>query len=399
MWRICHRKIRVKERIKKWHDSGIPCFYGGCSAFFLAFRRLWTDNGRIMKIIDKTFQLDYREAPEDALFLDIETTGLKAETSHLYLFGCIRQESPGSWHFRQWLAESPFEERAVLREVNRFCEGFSAFVHFNGNRFDLPYLDAKAEGFGLDSVFMRKKSIDLYPVLKPLRALLHLPNCRQKSFESFLFTGRQDIYNGGELISFYYRYVRSGEESLLKALLLHNEEDVLGTVSLLALLPYVRLLAGETVFSGIRTLSQDDVQTVLRLDTPDVYPVPVTARDRGILVKAQENRVLLQLPTREQTLKFFYPDFKDYFYLISEDQAIHRSVAAFVNPSNLKKATKETCYIKKTARFYPLMRTEGTDIFRDSAAGTPYGLWDEALAADPAGWSAYIGSFLRGIKN
>ena len=351
-----------------------------------------------MMIIDKTFSLDYKDVPENALFLDIETTGLKAETSHLYLFGCIWEEAPGAWHFKQWFAETPYEERAVLREVNAFAADFSAFVHFNGDRFDLPYLNVKAEDFGLDSVFPAKKSFDLYPVLKPLKAVLGLPNGRQKSFESFLFTGRKDIYNGGELIDFYFRYVRSGDAGLLKPLLLHNEEDVLGTVSLLALLPYARLQAGKAPFTGVRVLADDADGVTLRLDTQDRYPVPVTVDDGGILVKALENRVLLKLPAREQTLKYFYPNQKDYFYLISEDQAIHRSVATFVDPANLKKATKENCYIKKTARFYPLMQTEGTEIFRESAAGAPYGVWTAAAADDPAYWSRYIGRFLQRIK-
>lgn len=350
-----------------------------------------------MKIIKKTFSLEYNDVPEGALFLDIETTGLKPETSHLYLFGCIWQDAPGYFQFRQWFAETPLEERAVLREVNDFAKDFRTFVHFNGDRFDLPYLNLKAGELGLDSVFEKRNSLDLYPVLKPLKAFLRLPNCRQKSFESFLDTGRKDIYNGGELIDFYYRYVKTGSQSLLQPLLLHNEEDVLGTVSLLSLYPYVRLAAGETEFTEAALLAEGE-EVLLSLSTPDRFPVSVSALDRGILLKTAHDRVLLKLPVREQTLKFFYPNPKNYIYLISEDQAVHKSLAAFVNPENQAKATRENCYIKKTARFYPLMGTEGTEVFRDSCKGEPFGIWDPALASSAKDWAAYVGAFIRGLK-
>ena len=350
-----------------------------------------------MKCISKTFSFQYNDVPEDALFLDIETTGLRVDTSRLYLFGCIWQDSPGYWQFRQWFAESPFEERAVLREINDFAAGFKTFVHFNGDRFDLPYLNVKAEEYGLESVFDKRISLDLYPVLKPLKAFLRLPNCRQKSFEQFLDTGRKDVYNGGELIDFYYRYVRTGSDSLLQPLLLHNEEDVLGTVSLLSLFPYARLTAGETIFTDCSLVS-DDEDVILSLKTEDRYPVNVNALEHGILLRTEGDRVLLKIPVKIQTLKYFYPNYRDYFYLISEDQAIHKSVASFVHPENLTKATKDNCYIKKTARFYPLMQTEGTEVFKESLTGEPFGVWDPALAENPAGWTAYISTFLKKLK-
>ena len=383
MLRKFHNYLGLKERIKKYWD-----LQSGAGQMIIVAP---------MKCIQKTFSLQYNDVPEGALFLDIETTGLKPETSHLYLFGCIWQDAPGYFQFRQWFAESPFEERSVLREVNEFAAGFQTFVHFNGDRFDLPYLNAKAAELGLDSVFEQRTSLDLYPILKPLKAFLRLPNCRQKSFESFLDTGRKDIYNGGELIDFYYRYVRTGSEALLQPLLLHNEEDVLGTVSLLSLFPYVRLLSGEAAFDGISILA-DEEDVLLSLSAKDRYPVRVTALDRGILLRTEEDRILLKLPVRERTLKHYFPNPKDYFYLISEDQAIHKSLAAFVNPDNRMKATKENCYIKKTARFYPLMQTKGTEVFMDALQSEPFGIWDPALTDQTDGWAAYISTFLRSLK-
>lgn len=65
--------------------------------------------------------------------------------------------------------------------------------------------------------------------------------------ELFLGIDREDIYNGGELISFYHEYVRFHNEEQEKALLLHNEEDLKGMLELLPILAYY-----DTLNSGLR---------------------------------------------------------------------------------------------------------------------------------------------------
>ena len=67
----------------------------------------------------------------------------------------------------------------------------------------------------------------------------------------------------------------------------------------------------------------------------------------------QKQTALLKLPLYHGTLKFFFPDYKNYYYLPVEDTAIHKSVAAFVDSSYRKKATASTCYTKKEGTFLP----------------------------------------------
>ena len=50
-------------------------------------------------------------------------------------------------------------------------------------------------------------------------------------------------------------------------------------------------------------------------------------------------------------LKFFYKDYKNYFYLPNEDMAIHKSMATFIDKDKKIKATKDNCYTKITDTF------------------------------------------------
>ena len=84
--------------------------------------------------------------PNQTLFLDIETTGLYAKSSSLYLIGCVylnQQTVPHTWHSIQWLATNYEEESVVLQAFTEFAKSYRYLIHFNGNQFDIPYLEYK----------------------------------------------------------------------------------------------------------------------------------------------------------------------------------------------------------------------------------------------------------------
>lgn len=84
--------------------------------------------------------------PKQTLFIDIETTGLYAKSSSLYLIGCIyynTQEQPPAWYSIQWFATNYEDEENVLRAFADFASDYRYLIHFNGNQFDIPYLEKK----------------------------------------------------------------------------------------------------------------------------------------------------------------------------------------------------------------------------------------------------------------
>lgn len=57
----------------------------------------------------------------------------------------------------------------------------------------------------------------------------------------------------------------------------------------------------------------------------------------------------------EGELKFYFDNYKDYYYIYSEEQAVHKQIATYIDKSNKIKATSETCYIKKRGTYIPLL--------------------------------------------
>ena len=57
------------------------------------------------------------------------------------------------------------------------------------------------------------------------------------------------------------------------------------------------------------------------------------------------------LPVYSDELKHFFDDYRNYYYIPSDDTAIHKSVAQFNEPSNREKAKASTCYQRKKGLF------------------------------------------------
>ena len=179
--------------------------------------------------------------PETCIYFDIETTGLKAETSHLYLIGYAVQKKPGSWEIRQLFAEKTEDERDLLKAFSDICMRYRTVIHFNGDRFDIPYLETKYQEYSMPSPFHQMDTADIYRMVRPYKDLLGLERLNQKTIEQFLGLRRKDRYDGGQLIWIYraYRDGHSGDpKGDLEKLLLHNYEDVLGMLSLTMLTAY-----------------------------------------------------------------------------------------------------------------------------------------------------------------
>ena len=58
---------------------------------------------------------------ESLLFFDIETTGLSAMTSSLYLIGCVYYKEE-RWHYTQWFSECMADEAEILKQFFSFSK-------------------------------------------------------------------------------------------------------------------------------------------------------------------------------------------------------------------------------------------------------------------------------------
>lgn len=193
-----------------------------------------------MKILEYDEKLTFKSKyyDEEAVFLDIETTGLSPMRSFIYLIGLVFIDlKKVTMHITQLIAEDRDEEEEILRLMKERLKGYKTVVTYNGNSFDLPFIAKRSERYGIEPIVM--DSFDMYEKLRLHKDTLKLDGLKQKNIEKKLGITREDRYNGGECISFYKDYVKNKNQESFDRFVLHNYDDLLympATMSILDLL-------------------------------------------------------------------------------------------------------------------------------------------------------------------
>lgn len=320
-----------------------------------------------MKIVDRTLnntellRLSAGLNWEQALFFDIETTGLNWKRSHLYLIGAM-WILDGTLRFRQWFALKPSDEEEMLRDFLQTAAGYTILVHYNGTTFDIPYLCHKCSFYGLNPLPLQDKSCDLYQQFRPLKGLLGLENMKLKTVEKALGLVRKDTCTGEELIKIYKTWIAAQDPRHLDMLLLHNAEDVIGMTRLQTLYTLLALRQGTLSLSvGNVTDETDYIKLFIQPEEP--LPVSKCFTVGEILLEITPEELVLTVPKYTGTLKHYYKDYKNYYYLPKEDKAIHKSVGVYVDPDYREKARPDNCYDYCTGTFLPQLSTLYTPDF------------------------------------
>lgn len=310
----------------------------------------------IAENVQCAYPLEKLGNPEQILFLDIETTGFTAKSSYLYMIGCAYYEN-GNFYTRQWLAEAYEQEKEILCAFFEFSRRFRILVHFNGNNFDLPYLMQKCTQHHLTYDLDTYTGIDLYKRISPYKFFLKLPNCKQKTIENYLGLNRDDPFTGGELIETYHDYIANPSAFSRGALLLHNCEDLTGMISILPILSFYDLFNDEIRVKKVQANYYTDYngnrrqELLMTLSLPSVLPIPLSSSVNNCYFKGEGDTATLRIPLFEEELKYFYANYKDYYYLPTEDIALHKSVAQFVDKAHRIQATASTCYTRKQSLY------------------------------------------------
>lgn len=320
-----------------------------------------------MKIINEKYKnftiapqiLEY-DLPENVLFFDIETTGLNKKSTHLYLIGCGFYRE-GYLNTKFFFGESTNEEEGLLISFMDFAKNFKTIIHFNGTKFDLPYIEYKCKMYNLVNELTALNSLDLYKEIKPLRHLLFKESMRQKCVEDFLGIERNDKYDGGQLIPIYKTYTETHDEECYFDLMMHNREDVLGMHQLFPILDYLKLhticinyIKHETSnYSDFYDETKTEVIFTYRfnIDLPKSFSVVLN----NIYYKFDVvNKLLvIRTPAINGTAKHYYENYSDYYFIPSENICIHKSIASGVDKTLRIKATRDNCYTEVEGIFLP----------------------------------------------
>src|SRR6266566_711462 len=105
------------------------------------------------------------------LLLDIETTGLKSDYGLVLVIGVREFTGSGKGEpVRQFIIDYESKnwvraEKAMLRKFRRFIESRTDIITFFGDRFDVPYLQARFAAQGLP-LLPKMRHLDLFHTVK-----------------------------------------------------------------------------------------------------------------------------------------------------------------------------------------------------------------------------------------
>lgn len=371
----------------------------------------------------ETFHQELGYEPSSSLFFDIETTGFSPSSSVVFLIGALRF-SEGSWILTQFLSENPQEEKTILDAFLSLASGYDTLVHFNGSTFDLPYIAKKAAQHHTVHTLEKFGTLDLYQSFRSLGKRLGLSRMNQRAIESFLGWEREDKLTGKDMVSLYPKFAACGEPRIRDLLLLHNHDDMIGMTKLLQLGAYTKLFHGDILrinsaccvppSCGISTEShraqQNTPQACLSIEFTLKNPLPAPlcidmfdtqtngSLDFPFILSAKKDCAVLSIPFVYGILCYFFPDWKNYYYLPLEDQAIHKSVAGYVDSAYRTPAKASNCYIKKESVFLPQPDGLFTPSFRHSfSEKNTYFEFTDSFLSDNEKLFSYLQAVLRHI--
>ncbi len=159
-------------------------------------------------------------------FLDIETTGFSRKKNIVYLVGCMYPKN-NYWIVKQFFANSRDEEQNLISALANFLETFDTIVTYNGDNFDLNFLNQKFQKYNIKYSFSKNDSFDIYRNIKKENIFLNLDNLKLKSIEEFIGIYRKDTLDGKDCIKSYYNFLSTNDVKYKNLILQHNYEDLI----------------------------------------------------------------------------------------------------------------------------------------------------------------------------
>ena len=308
----------------------------------------------------------------DLLFFDIETTGFSPDSSFVYLIGCVTySKETHDFQILQWFAESKQEESLLLHTFFDFAKDYNTLIHYNGQGFDMPYLSKKCRSYNLPYGFSEFSSLDLYRCISPYKKLLKLSQMKQKAIEEFLEIFRKDPFSGGELISVYDAYLAhpdNDNQEDYRKLIQHNLDDLRCMVKILPILSYADFFQGGFSIVGYtlpdKKQKEDMKELIFEMKPKIPLPKRISFGNQEFYFTGFKDRGKLKVQLYTEELKYFYPNYKDYYYLPAEDTSIHKSVAFYVDKDFRTQAKAANCYSRKSGQFLPQYEEIVTPYFK-----------------------------------
>ncbi len=162
---------------------------------------------------------------KDEIILDIETTGLDSTMDNLVLLGLIRFEK-NKCYILQYFAQDNSEEKRLLEIYLKEIKN-KKVITYNGDKFDIPFLNARLDKYKLLTIF--PESIDIYKIISSKRKFFDFKSMKLTDIEKYIGIYRNDP-SRYKVISKLSEDVKKRNKP--KPIMVHNENDLISTEKL-----------------------------------------------------------------------------------------------------------------------------------------------------------------------
>ncbi|WP_313346530.1 ribonuclease H-like domain-containing protein [Sedimentibacter sp.] len=183
-------------------------------------------------MIIKTNEVNYEDIKSDltylfkeAFFIDIESTGLSRVYSDIISITILLHEE-GSYKIHQIFCEYKIDEQEALKYLKDLIKTKKYIITYNGNSFDLPFLEYKLQNYNLNFDFNNFIKIDLYSLIRQFKNKIGTIDLKLKTIENYFNINRNDTLCGKDIITLYEAFRIEPRKEFSYLILQHNYEDV-----------------------------------------------------------------------------------------------------------------------------------------------------------------------------
>lgn len=198
-------------------------------------RRFPADEGAVFLCPDALLRLgaDASFDIRQCLFLDTETTGLSGGAGTVAFLVGAGYLDGDEFVVEQHCMRDYSDEPELLSLLSGLLARFSTVVTFNGRTFDMPLLEARYTMCRMRDRFPSRNQLDLLHAARRTWKL-RLGSCRLSALEEqILHSPRAEDLPGSEVPARYFRYLATGDFSLLRPVIEHNCQDIRTLLTLL----------------------------------------------------------------------------------------------------------------------------------------------------------------------
>lgn len=113
--------------------------------------------------LDKNVPIDKYLINKNPCFLDIETTGFNRSKDIIYLIGILSFDNKEtSWILEQIFINKIEKEKELLLETIKVLSKFNVIINYNGDTFDIPFINQRLKIHNINNSIPIEKSLDIY---------------------------------------------------------------------------------------------------------------------------------------------------------------------------------------------------------------------------------------------